>query len=60
MKPPSFEDLVPAEDEAAAAPAAAGGEGVDPALAAAMARVPAHLLERGRAGRERWKAKSGG
>ena len=33
---------------------------VDPALAAAMARVPANLLERSRAGRERWKAKAGG
>jgi hypothetical protein len=59
MQPPSFDDLV-AEEPAAAAPAAAGGEGVDPALAAAMARVPAALLERGRLGRERWKAKTGG
>jgi len=59
MKPPTFEDLAPAE-EAAAAPAADGGEGVDPALAKAMAVVPAALLERSRAGRERWKAKTGG
>lgn len=60
MKPPSFEDLQPAE-EAAAAPAAGGdSEGADPALAAAMAVVPANLLERSRAGRERWNAKSGG
>jgi hypothetical protein len=29
-------------------------------LSAAAQRVPAHLLERSRAGRERWKAKSGG
>ncbi|WP_162942111.1 NifU N-terminal domain-containing protein [Desertimonas flava] len=60
MKPPSFEDLQPA-DEPGAAPAATGdSDGADPALAAAMARVPANLLERSRAGRERWKAKTGG
>ena len=59
MQPPSFDDLVAEDDSAAAAPAASG-EGVDPALAAAMARVPAALLERGRLGRERWTAKTGG
>ena len=59
MKPPAFEDLAAPADDGGAAPAAAAGEGVDPALAAAMARVPAHLLERSRTGRERWTAKSG-
>ena len=40
-------------------PAATGdGEG-DAALAEAAKRVPMHLLERGRAARERWKAKAG-
>lgn len=60
MKPPSFEDLQPAEESPAAASAGGDGDGGDPALAAAMAVVPAHLLERSRAGRERWKAKTGG
>jgi hypothetical protein len=60
MQPPSFDDLVAEEPAAAAPTAAGGGEGVDPALAAAMARVPAALLERSRVGRERWKAKAGG
>jgi hypothetical protein len=62
MQPPSFEDLVAPDEGAGAAPAAApggGAEGADPALAAAMARVPANLLERSRAGRERWNAKTG-
>jgi hypothetical protein len=60
MRPPAFADLVADDDSAAAAAPAAAGEGVDPALAAAMARVPAALLERGRVGRERWMAKIGG
>lgn len=51
MEPPAFEDLVPAE-EAVAAPIEAGA---DPALAAALAKVPAHLLERSRAARQRLK-----
>jgi len=51
MEPPAFEDLVPAE-EVAAAPIEAG---TDPALAAALAKVPAHLLERSRAARKRLK-----
>jgi hypothetical protein len=59
MQPPAFEDLVaPAEESAAAAPGGDGGG--DTAVSAAAARVPAHLLERARAGRERWKAKTGG
>jgi hypothetical protein len=60
MQPPSFEDLAAADEEpTGGAPAAAGEEG-SAALSAAAQRVPAHLLERSRAGRERWKAKAGG
>jgi hypothetical protein len=59
MHPPAFEDLVaPADESAPAAPAGEGGG--EAVVSAAAARVPAHLLERARAGRERWKAKSGG
>ncbi len=51
MEPPAFEDLVPA-DEPAAAPTgdAGGGPVVD-------SRVPAHLIERSRLARERWNAR---
>ena len=58
VEPPSIESLMAAVEapEAAAAPAAAGGDGaatgIDP-------RVPAHLIERSRAARERWSAKQG-
>lgn len=57
MEPPSVEELmaqVPAaaEPAAAAAPAGDAGSGLDP-------RVPAHLWERSRVGRERWMAKQG-
>jgi hypothetical protein len=57
MTPPSVEELLaqmPAEAApAAAAPAADGsGAGLDP-------RVPAHLWERSRLGRETWLAKQG-
>lgn len=58
MQPAAFDDLV-AEEAAPAAVADAGGSGDagggggDPADAAAAARVPAHLLERSRAGRAR-------
>jgi hypothetical protein len=57
--PPPLE--MPTE-EAPAVPAAApsgDAEGGD-ALSAAASRVPAHLLERSRLARERWKAKQGG
>ena len=54
--PPPIE--MPAD--AAPAPAAAGGGVGEPALTGAAARVPAHLLERSRAARERWKAKQAG
>lgn len=58
MEPPTFDAPAdePAADAGAAAPA--GGD-VDPALAAALARVPGHLLERSRSARDRWKAKQG-
>ncbi|MEY3588010.1 MAG: hypothetical protein RJA47_606 [Actinomycetota bacterium] len=57
MEPPSVEELmaqVPAaaEPAAAAAPAGDAASGLDP-------RVPAHLWERSRLGRERWLAKQG-
>ena len=57
MTPPSLEELL-AQMPAEAAPAAAassgdgGGAGLDP-------RVPAHLWERSRLGREKWLAKQG-
>ena len=62
MEPPVFEDEPADESEAAAAPAAndgGGGDGGgDAALSEAAKRVPMHLLERSRAARERWAAKS--
>lgn len=54
--PPAFEDLQPADE--ASAPAASSGGG-DAELSEAAKRVPAHLLERSRAARERWKANQG-
>src|SRR5262245_41091058 len=60
MQPPSFEDLTAPDEEPAAGAATPAGEGGSAALSAAAQRVPAHLLERSRAGRERWKAKTGG
>jgi len=54
--PPEFEEVA-AEEPAAVE--AGGDDGGDPAMAAAAKLVPAHLLERGRAARERWKAKQG-
>ena len=60
MTPPAFEE--PAAEEEAAAPAAGGdapsGAG-DAALSEAAKRVPAHLLERSRLAREKWKATHG-
>jgi hypothetical protein len=53
--PPEFDDLA-AEEPAAVE--AGGGEG-DAELSAAAKLVPAALLERSRAARERWKAKQG-
>lgn len=60
MTPPSFEDLQAPEEQSSGAEApAGGGADTDAALSEAAKRVPAHLLERSRAGRERWKAKAG-
>jgi hypothetical protein len=61
MAPPVFEDLQPEEDTSSGAAASSGdaAAGGDSALAEAAKRVPMHLLERGRAARERWKAKQG-
>jgi hypothetical protein len=58
VEPPSIESLMAAVEapEAAAAPSGDGGGGG----AAVDSRVPAHLLERSRAARERWKATHGG
>ena len=56
MEPPSVEELMAQVPAAAEAPAAAesgdAGSGLDP-------RVPAHLWERSKLGRERWFAKKG-
>lgn len=54
VEPPSFEDLQPEE---AAASTASGDGGEE--LSAAAQRVPAHLLERSKAAKERWAAKNG-
>ena len=56
VEPPSFEDLQPDEPEAAASSGDGGGGTAE--LSEAAKRVPAHLLERGRAARERWNAKN--
>lgn len=55
VEPPSFEDLQP--DEPAAV--TSGGDAGDAGLSEAAKRVPAHLLERSRAARERWRSKQG-
>jgi hypothetical protein len=57
VEPPSFDDLVVEEESGGSAPAPTGG---DAELSEAAKRVPAHLLERSRAARERWKAKHTG
>lgn len=56
VEPPTFDDV--AAEEPASAPA--GGDGGGDALSEAAKRVPAHLLERSRAARERWAAKQAG
>jgi len=57
VEPPSLADLQPAEP--AAAEAAPSGGGRDDALSAVAQLVPMHLLQRGKAAREKWNAKSG-
>lgn len=56
VEAPTFDDLQPADE---AAPAAAASGGGDAELSEAAKRVPAHLLERSRAAREKWKATHG-
>jgi hypothetical protein len=56
VEPPTFDDV--AADEPAAA--ASGGDAGGDELSEAAKRVPAHLLERSRAARERWAAKQAG
>ena len=58
VEPPSLADLQPAEPAAAEA-APSGGGGGDDALSAVAQLVPMHLLQRGKAAREKWNAKSG-
>jgi hypothetical protein len=53
--PPAFEDLQPAGEVAAAE---GSGDEATAELSEAAKRVPAELLERSRAARERWKAKT--
>jgi len=56
MAPPSFEDFAePVAEVAAGGGEPAAGSGGDAALSEAAKRVPAHLLERSRLARERWK-----
>ncbi len=57
MTPPSVEELL-AQMPAEAAPAAAAPS-TDGAASGLDPRVPAHLWERSRVGRERWMAKQG-
>jgi hypothetical protein len=62
MQPPSFEDMTEADDgggDSGGGETAGDADGVDPALAEAAKLVPMQLLERSRAARERWKAKTG-
>ncbi|MAL82322.1 MAG: hypothetical protein CL412_07710, partial [Acidimicrobiaceae bacterium] len=54
VEPPSFDDAQP-EEAAAPVTSDEGGE----ELSAAAQRVPAHLLERSKAAKERWAAKNG-
>ena len=60
--PPSIDELMAAVESVEVAPAAPAlsGEAGGAALSEAAKRVPAHLLERSRLARERWKAQPGG
>ncbi|MBV1893399.1 MAG: hypothetical protein KUG57_05080 [Ilumatobacteraceae bacterium] len=58
VEPPSFEDLQP-EEPAAVDTGSSDGATDDSAMSEAAKRVPADLLERSRAARERWNAKQG-
>ncbi len=60
VEPPTAEELQPAEAAVEAASSGGdGGGGGDSALNAVSHLVPMRLLERGKAGREKWKAKQG-
>lgn len=58
MTPPSVEELVAQMPADTAAPAS-GGAATEGASSGLDPRVPAHLWERSRVGRERWMAKQG-
>lgn len=58
VEPPSFEELQP-DDAPASSGGDGGGDGGEGELSEAAKRVPAHLLDRSRAARERWAAKQG-
>jgi hypothetical protein len=61
VEPPSFDDLTAEEsDEAVGDGGGADAAGGDAELSEAAKRVPAHLLERGRAARQKWAAKQAG
>jgi hypothetical protein len=58
---PTFDDTAVAEETpaaAAAAPAEGGGEA--PKVSALASKIPAHLLERARVAKQRWREKQGG
>lgn len=64
MEPPSFEELTAEPDGGAGgsggdgqSPASAAPGGQTPELSEAAKRVPAHLLERSRLARDRWKSR---
>lgn len=61
VEPPTFEDLQPedAGDAGGGGGDSGGGGGGDAAMSRAAQLVPAHLLERGKAARERWTANNG-
>ncbi len=56
VEPPTFEDLQPEEAAAGGGGGEAAGGGGDDAMSRAAQLVPGHLLDRGRAARERWNA----
>lgn len=56
MVPPAFDDVVEAAAGDAGPAAVGAGGGGDVAMSEAAKRVPAHLLERSRLAREKWKA----
>jgi hypothetical protein len=55
---PSFDDVAAPDDAGAADTGGAAPGGAESALSEAAKRVPAHLLERSRLARERWRAKT--